>query len=1087
MKTRFLALALLPLALSAQNRTKFAGIYNAVEYAYGTGGSVAQPLRVGIGNAVTGAQTISLVTGVTTLSDGTNITPVTTTTPITVGNGADAETVTPSAVVCPTPLVTNSCQITATFARLHFTGDRVASGTIGLQEALNAAAVKHGSVVVDGSWNAAGGTSGMISAATISTGTAIADNRAGAVFGSGSGNATTINGASVPASQPCLGSNSGSQITAGGCAKSLTLYGADPTGTVSSSTAIATAFAAAAAGHFPLWCDDGATFLVSSTASLPAGVSLYGNAGQCKIFDGANSLQTLMAVSSNNTIQGIAIEQDFSPVGFSSVALQISAGGTNIKIIGNKFDNASNSGVEDILFSGLGISHVKITGNTFNSFTYGILTDQTAYDFVDLLIDSNQFTNIYGDGVELNDGVLQTGRTPFTQSGQNWIISNNTFSGWQISNNNNAGFGVGNASNSAGTIANNTFSGCANECIHNEQVSYLTTITGNIVNGTSAIGSFDRSCIGSLGSAYISIIGNQLNGCGSNGIFFAFETTGQNKYGIISGNNIRNVTLNGIYLGGGTFSNYSDITVTGNAIVGSAGAGIQIQGGPGDVKILANHLNLNNYGIDLSLVTGMQRSIKIAGNDLRGNTTAAFNDPPAGSANVYVDDFIVNTDALSVTAGASTATQNFSLGAYASGIFSVQMDRVGGGAANTTSATYQVDYDGVAPMTFKQLTGPVNGGVIVNPLRQSGSNIQYSVLNGFGTTQTFSLEARFQGTMLRGATTGATNTGVTILDASTATPTWHFENSNRFDNFKFTISQNTTSETLNGLYTGQRVNLIACQAASGGPFTFAPIAGIKNMGTFPSLAGVCGFQSFEYDGATLYAVTGMVYSTGSVVATQVGDVIAGTSFFSQRIGSNALVAITSGSDDVAIGRSAVAGLTTGTKDVGVGFQALFSVTTQTDNTALGAQALQGASSSFNTSVGSNSLLGNLAGANNTALGYQAGYGSAPNANTTGANNTFLGYQAAPGSATQQNFMTVIGAGAAGACNNCIALGRTGANDVVIENSEFTVATLPAAASYTRGCTWVSDGAAIPVYLATAAGGGSLRLHVCSDGTNWQNH
>jgi hypothetical protein len=37
--------------------------------------------------------------------------------------------------------------------------------------------------------------------------------------GGSSGNATTINGASVPASQACLGSNSSSQLIAGSCAK----------------------------------------------------------------------------------------------------------------------------------------------------------------------------------------------------------------------------------------------------------------------------------------------------------------------------------------------------------------------------------------------------------------------------------------------------------------------------------------------------------------------------------------------------------------------------------------------------------------------------------------------------------------------------------------------------------------------------------------------------------------------------------------------------------------------------------------------------------------------------------------------------
>jgi hypothetical protein len=43
--------------------------------------------------------------------------------------------------------------------------------------------------------------------------------------------------------------------------------------------------------------------------------------------------------------------------------------------------------------------------------------------------------------------------------------------------------------------------------------------------------------------------------------------------------------------------------------------------------------------------------------------------------------------------------------------------------------------------------------------------------------------------------------------------------------------------------------------------------------------------------------------------------------------------------------------------------------------------------------------------------------------TTGSFSTFLGYNAGPGSATQRNYLTVIGAGAAGDEDNAIVLGR----------------------------------------------------------------
>jgi hypothetical protein len=166
--------------------SSFAGIYSALEYAYGVA-SGAPPLEVAIGNSAAGAGTITLVTGQVNLSNGTVISPITTLTPITVGIGANAETVTPSAVTVANlgtagPGV-GAITITATFANVHGPQEPVSSGTFGLQEAINAASAAGGGVVaVSGRWAALGGTSTILAAATFPTnGTVgIADNRSGA-------------------------------------------------------------------------------------------------------------------------------------------------------------------------------------------------------------------------------------------------------------------------------------------------------------------------------------------------------------------------------------------------------------------------------------------------------------------------------------------------------------------------------------------------------------------------------------------------------------------------------------------------------------------------------------------------------------------------------------------------------------------------------------------------------------------------------------------------------------------------------------------------------------------------------------------
>src|ERR1044071_1827640 len=148
--------------------SNFAGNYRAASFAYGLNESVG-PLIVD--NTVpSGAQTLVLVSGSITLSDGTVVTPITTTTPITLGGGSagTGETVTPSAGSTGTPLVYEATTVTGQFPHAHGKGEQIASGTCGLQEAINYASLKGGgTVIVDARWTQLGGTSAMIAAATL--------------------------------------------------------------------------------------------------------------------------------------------------------------------------------------------------------------------------------------------------------------------------------------------------------------------------------------------------------------------------------------------------------------------------------------------------------------------------------------------------------------------------------------------------------------------------------------------------------------------------------------------------------------------------------------------------------------------------------------------------------------------------------------------------------------------------------------------------------------------------------------------------------------------------------------------------------
>ncbi len=145
----------------AQNRTVFGGIRVAWDYAYGANPRVA-PLNIVVGNTATGAQTVTLSFGRVTLPDGISFMPLAVNAPATVGVGANAEMVTPSAVSCTTPDIYATCQFTATFANTHGLGDLVTSGTEGLQEAANQAHILGGLVLIDGAWKAAGGVAATL-------------------------------------------------------------------------------------------------------------------------------------------------------------------------------------------------------------------------------------------------------------------------------------------------------------------------------------------------------------------------------------------------------------------------------------------------------------------------------------------------------------------------------------------------------------------------------------------------------------------------------------------------------------------------------------------------------------------------------------------------------------------------------------------------------------------------------------------------------------------------------------------------------------------------------------------------------------
>lgn len=73
--------------------------------------------------------------------------------------------------------------------------------------------------------------------------------------------------------------------------------------------------------------------------------------------------------------------------------------------------------------------------------------------------------------------------------------------------------------------------------------------------------------------------------------------------------------------------------------------------------------------------------------------------------------------------------------------------------------------------------------------------------------------------------------------------------------FEVTLNANVTSSTLSNAQAGQWINVIICQPASGGPYTFAWPSNARGGMTIGTTAGKCSVQSFALDGTSAFAVS----------------------------------------------------------------------------------------------------------------------------------------------------------------------------------------------------------------------------------------
>ena len=480
--------------------------------------------------------------------------------------------------------------------------------------------------------------------------------------------------------------------------------GIDPTGAVSSKTAILALLAAAAtsaAVYFPagIYNADGIDF--GARTIMAYGAKLTGSV--------AGSICSVSGDGSK--VKGLEVVNNY---GAGCIGLDVSAGTSNVELTDGKFGGTNAQGLN---VANPGIKHITATSCRFDGVNYGVLTNAGAgtgaYDLQDVKVIGCTFLNIGGDAIEFNHPQGVGGSpylaTDFAVIGC-YISSSSTSSG--------AGFGVGAAGVARLRILANTFVGCTQQAIHLEDKCRDATISGNSVEGggTLAGSSFPAGIFVADTENFI-VTGNTVHGVAGSGIWAAFDASHQCYDGVITGNTVRGCSGTGIRA---YFTTAGDSTVSGNTSIGNGGDGIDASGP--NMLVTGNTCKNNaGYGIRGTKFPGMV----VTGNTSQGNTGGnyqpqAYPQPIAGES---------TTGTFAYGGAGNIGPFNLlSLGKMASGRLSVSVDKGGDNVTNL----FKLDWDGTT-LTTTLVGGVANGGMGATvALSMSGQTLQGTVFNAGG-------------------------------------------------------------------------------------------------------------------------------------------------------------------------------------------------------------------------------------------------------------------------------------------------------------------------------------------------------------------
>jgi hypothetical protein len=325
-----------------------------------------------------------------------------------------------------------------------------------------------------------------------------------------------------------------------------------------------------------------ATYSLTQTLTIPSHTHITCDSNARISDDPTRKLQmVIQATGTDISIEGCDINANAAPV-----IVAIGGHSSGISIARNHIHSVNHA--HGILLDAPDIHGIKITGNAVTDVGYGILQNVHAADLTDVTIDGNSFSNVWADGVELNDPVTVNccGIQLTNVRASAVTIRHNNFSiPKHPGSNAGAGFCVGVAGAYDIEISDNE---CVawNEGIHVEDRAYNIKILRNTVTTDDKDGHSDQSAIWIIDGQHMAISGNTIKNAVGDGIHLTYDPTHQTSDIEISENKITGCGRYGLFIAGGSLGPMNS-EIHHNQISG-CGAPVYLTG---KLKFLSIHSN----------------------------------------------------------------------------------------------------------------------------------------------------------------------------------------------------------------------------------------------------------------------------------------------------------------------------------------------------------------------------------------------------------------------------------------------------------------------------------------------------------------